>query len=71
MRGVGSNYKRAFRIYRELELRLRIKPRRSIQRDRSDELSVPVAVNQFWSVDFTSDGLIDGRKFRTFNVLDD
>ena len=34
-------------------------------------LSVPVAINQVWSMDFMSDALMDGRKFRTFNVIDD
>lgn len=71
VKGFGWNHKRVYRIYRELELNLRIKPRRRIQRDRPDELSVPVAINQVWSIDFMSDSLIDGRKFRTFNVLDD
>lgn len=52
-------------------MNLRIKPRRRINRDRPDELSVPVAINQVWSVDFMSDSLNDGRRFRTFNVLDD
>jgi len=34
-------------------------------------LSVPAAMNQNWSMDFMSDSLWDGRKFRTFNVVDD
>lgn len=34
-------------------------------------LSVPAALNQSWSADFMSDSLWDGRKFRTFNVVDD
>ncbi len=34
-------------------------------------LSVPAALNQSWSADFMSDSLWDGRRFRTFNVLDD
>jgi len=34
-------------------------------------LAVPEAVNQCWSVDFMSDALWDGRRFRTFNVVDD
>jgi len=71
VKGFGWNHKRVYRIYRELELNLRIKPKRRIQRDRPDELSEPVAINQVWSIDFMSDSLIDGRKFRTFNVLDD
>jgi len=70
-KGYPWNHKRVYRIYRELELNLRIKPRRRIKRDRPDELSEPVAINQVWSMDFMSDSLNDGRKFRTFNVLDD
>ena len=32
---------------------------------------VPNAVNQRWSVDFMSDQLANGRRFRIFNVVDD
>ena len=32
---------------------------------------MPEAANGCWSLDFTSDVLTDGRKFRTLNVLDD
>ena len=71
VKGFRWNHKRVYRIYRELELNLRIRPKRRIQRDRPDELSEPVAINQVWSIDFMSDSLMDGRKFRTFNVLDD
>ncbi len=71
VKGFGWNHKRVYRIYRELELNLRIKPRRRIKRDKPDALSVPVAVNQVWSIDFMSDSLCDGRSLRTFNVLDD
>lgn len=52
-------------------LYLRIKPRRRIKRDKPDALSVPLAPNQVWSIDFMSDSLTDGRTIRTFNVLDD
>ncbi|WP_233636195.1 hypothetical protein [Hymenobacter setariae] len=34
-------------------------------------LAVPEAANKSWSLDFTSDVLTDGRRFRTLNVLDD
>lgn len=70
-RGYRWNHKRVYRIYRELELNLRIRPRRRIQRDRPEALSAPTAINQVWSMDFMSDRLEDGRAFRTFNVLDD
>ncbi len=65
------NHKRVYRLYRELELNLRIKPRRRIKRDKPDALSVPTGMNQVWSMDFMSDALDNGRKFRTFNVIDD
>jgi putative transposase len=69
--GYGWNHKRVYRIYKELELNLRIKPKRRIKRDKPKALSVPVAINQVWSMDFMSDTLTDARSFRTFNVLDD
>ena len=34
--GYGWNHKRIYRIYRELELNLRIKPKRRIKRDKPD-----------------------------------
>ena len=71
VKGFGWNHKRVYRIYRELELNLRIKPRRRITRAYPGELDVPKAANQVWSMDFMSDGLSDGRKIRTFNVIDD
>lgn len=70
-KGFSWNHKRVYRIYRELELNLRIKPRRRLKRDKPDALSVPTAINQVWSIDFMSDTLVDGRKMRTFNVIDD
>ncbi len=71
IKGYGWNHKRVYRIYRELELNLRIKPKRRIKRDKPDALSVPTAINQVWSMDFMSDTLQNGRGIRTFNVIDD
>lgn len=71
VRGFHWNHKRVYRIYRELELNLRIKPRRRLKRDRPDALGIATAVNQTWSMDFMSDSLSDGRQLRTFNVIDD
>ena len=70
-KGFRWNHKRVYRIYRELELNLRIKPRKRIKRDKPEALSVPSAINQVWSMDFMSDSLKDGRSVRTFNVIDD
>ena len=73
VKGYKFNHKRIYRIYRELELELnlRIKPRRRIKRDKPEALSVPSTINQTWSMDFMSDSLTDGRSIRTFNVVDD
>jgi putative transposase len=65
------NHKRVYRIYLELELNLRIKPRRRLHRDKPDALAVPAAPNVSWSMDFMADRLGDGRAFRLLNVLDD
>lgn len=60
-----------YRIYRELELNLRIRPRKRLKRPKPDELAVPAAPNHTWSMDFMQDQLADGRNFRALNVLDD
>ena len=70
-KGFKWNHKRLYRIYWELELNLRIKPRSRIKRDKPDALAVPTEINQVWSIDFMSDLLKDGRSKRTFNVIDD
>ena len=71
VKGFAWNHKRVYRIYRELELNLRIKPRKRIVRARPEPLAVPETINQVWSMDFMHDQLSDGRSFRLFNVLDD
>lgn len=71
VRGFGWNHKCVYRIYCELALNLRIKPRKRLYRKKPEALSVPLAINQLWSMDFMHDQLVDGRRFRTFNVIDD
>ena len=65
------NHKRVYRIYRELELNLRIKPRHRLVRQKPLPLAVPTTINQGWSMDFMHDQLADGRSIRLFNVIDD
>jgi putative transposase len=48
-----------YRIYRDLELNLRIKPRKRLVREKPEELTVPDAVNKVWSMDFMHDQLED------------
>lgn len=71
VKGFSWNHKRVYRIYRELELNLRIKPRKRLKREKPEKLAVPEHPNDTWSMDFMADQLTTGRTFRTFNVLDD
>ena len=71
VRGFQWNHKRVYRIYRELELNMRIKPRKRIIRQKPDALAVPDVINECWSMDFMHDQLSDGRSCRLFNVIDD
>ena len=71
VKGYGWNHKRVYRIYRALELNLRIKPRKRRKRDTPEQLAVPETVKQVWSMDFMHDQLQDGRCIRLLNVLDD
>ena len=65
------NHKRVYRIYCELELNMRIKPKKRIIREKPEPLAQPQRVNQSWSMDFMHDQLQNGRSFRLFNVIDD
>lgn len=69
--GYTWNHKRVYRIYCELALNLRIKPKKRLPARTPVPLHQPIAANYFWSMDFMSDALANGRKFRTLNVLDD
>lgn len=71
VKGFQWNHKRVYRIYRELELNLRIKPKKRLVREKPEPLKVPMAVNETWSMDFMHDGLSDGRSYRLLNVIDD
>ncbi|SIO07451.1 putative transposase [Sulfurivirga caldicuralii] len=71
VKGFKWNHKRVYRIYRELELNLRIKPKKRIRRDKPEPLSIPQDINQVWSMDFMHDSLDDGRSYRLLNVIDD
>lgn len=71
VKGFEWNHKRVYRIYRELELNLRIKPRKRLIRELPERLVVPLTPNAVWSMDFMHDQLADGRSIRLLNVIDD
>ena len=70
MKSFKWNHRRIYKVYRELELNLWIKPRHRLVREKPLPLAVPVAINQSWSMDFMHDQLSDGRSIRLFNVID-
>lgn len=69
--GCGWNHKRIRRVYCELNLNLRVKPRKRLPKRIPQPLVQPEHANQSWSLDFMSDSFASGRAFRTLNILDD
>lgn len=65
------NHKRVRRLYKKLGLSLRRKTKKRLPDAVRQPLPKATACNQCWSLDFTSDNLTGGRKFRTLNVVDD
>jgi putative transposase len=68
--GWQVNHKRVYRLYVEEKLGLRRKRGRKRSGARQP-LAEPTGANQTWSVDFMTDALSSGRRFRTLNIVDD
>jgi putative transposase len=68
--GWQVNHKRVYRLYVEEKLGLRRKRGRKRSGVRQP-LAEPTRANQVWSVDFMTDALSSGRRFRTLNIVDD
>ncbi|MBD0350833.1 MAG: transposase [Flavisolibacter sp.] len=70
-RGEKWNHKRVRRTYRQMKLNIRRRAKKRLPERVKQSLTVPTAPNQVWSLAFISDALVDGRKFRLLNILDD
>ena len=62
------NHKRLYRLYREEKLMVRRRGGRKRAIGTRTPMLLPHAINQRWSLDFVSDTLSDGRRFRILCV---
>ena len=69
--GVAINHKKLFRLYREERLTVRRRGGRKRALGTRAPMTLPQGRNQRWSLDFVSDTLTDGRRFRVLVVVDD
>ena len=69
--GWQVNHKRVYRIYCEESLNLRTKrPKRRVSAAHRVKRPVATAVNESWSMDFVTDSLFNGRRFRSLTIVD-
>lgn len=69
--GIEVNHKKLFRVYREERLTVRRRGGRKRAIGTRAPMTLPQGPNQRWSLDFVSDQLSDGRRFRVLVVVDD
>jgi putative transposase len=65
------NWKRTYRVYREAGLVVRRRKRKRIAGTERLQKVLATGPNQSWSMDFVSDGFVDGRRLRCLNIVDD
>jgi len=65
------NHKRVLRAYREMRLNLPRRTKERVPRQERQTLEVPEAPNAIWALDFMSDALYHGRRYRMLNVIDE
>lgn len=69
--GFKWNHKRVHRVYCEIGLNIKIKPKKRLASSKLTTLVQTIKPNICWSIDFMSDALANNNRFRTFNVIDD
>lgn len=69
--GVQINWKKLYRLYKEERLTVRKRGGRKRALGTRAPMTIPQAANQRWSLDFASDSLVDGRRFRVLCVIND
>lgn len=69
--GFLVNHKRTERLYKQLNLALKRRTKKKRYRSESRApLIVPTMRNQYWGIDFVSDQLTDGCRFRSLTIVD-
>jgi putative transposase len=69
--GISMNHKKLRRLYAEERLQVRRRGGRKRALGTRAPMMLPQGPNQRWSLDFVSDTLTDGRRFRILVVVDD
>ena len=69
--GTRVNHKKLRRLYREERLQVRRRSGRKRALGTRAPMAIPQGPNQRWSMDFVSDQLSDGRRFRIMTLVDD
>ncbi len=70
-KGYKRNHKRVYRVYKQLKMNLQRRTRKRLPTRVKTALEIPENPNEIWSMDFMSDTLQCGRRFRTLNIIDD
>lgn len=69
--GLVMNHKRTERLYREEGLALRKKRKRKGAAGARVVIPFPKKTNERWSMDFVTDRIVTGRRFRSLTIVDD
>lgn len=69
--GLKVNHKKVYRIYREEGLTVRKRKRKRFLKHRTEKAVNATTPNEKWSMDFVHDALSNGKKIRTFNIIDE
>jgi putative transposase len=64
-------HKLVYRVSTAIGLNIRRKAKKRLPQRVKESLEVPEKLNPTWSINFMSDVLMDGRKFPSYNLLND